>query len=48
MQIFLFIELIFVMVKDTYLLIPPVVFIDEENITCVVVENKINSRRCNK
>ena len=28
--------------------IPPVVFIDEENITCVVVENKMNSRRCNK
>ena len=28
--------------------ISPVVFIDEENITCVVVENKINRHRCNK
>ena len=34
--------------EETLVSIPPVVFIDEENITCVVVEKTINSRMCNK
>ena len=34
--------------EETSVSIPPVAFIDEENITCVVVENKMNRRRCNK
>ena len=33
--------------EETSVSIPPVVFIDEENITFVVVENKMNSHRCN-
>ena len=32
--------------EETSVNIPPVVFIDEENITCVGVEKKINSCRC--
>ena len=34
--------------EETSFSISPVVFIDEENITCAVVENKMNSRKCNK
>ena len=34
--------------EETSVSIPPVVFIDEENITCVVVEKKINNHRYNK
>ena len=38
----------FEIADETSVSIPPVVFIDEENITCVVVERKISSRSCNK
>ena len=34
--------------EETSVSIPPVVFVDEENITCVVVENKMNRSRYNK
>ena len=34
--------------EETSVSIPPVVFIDEENITFVVVENKMNSHKCNR
>ena len=34
--------------EETSVSIPLVVYIDEENITCVVVENKMNRLRCNK
>ena len=34
--------------EETSVSIPPVVFIEEENITCLVVENKMNRCRCNK
>ena len=34
--------------EETSVSIPPAAFIDEENITCLVVENKMNRRRCNK
>ena len=34
--------------EETSVSIPPVVFIEEENITCLVVGNKMNRCRCNK